>query len=207
MMIVDLRYQLGNEKTRRQELETTVANLQDQIQAMQNESQAHREYQSLVNGLLDIFHLLKRFILVKERRKNSLSYSANFLNASDVEIFAAIRPEQIDLDLDNDVEIAYKQKILDLKVETSNFFNNIGVNQDVAYTLSRRLQIRNTETYCALDNKQMKNVDYVVNQLTLFSKDIEKVSENSSFANEKGDIVKLLNDFQKVYVALASPVA
>lgn len=34
MMIVDLRYQLGNEKTRRQELETTVANLQDQIQAM-----------------------------------------------------------------------------------------------------------------------------------------------------------------------------
>lgn len=99
------------------------------------------------------------------------------------------------------------KKNLDLEVETSNFFNNIGVNQDVAYTLSRRLQIRNTETHYALGNKQMKNVDYVVNQLTLLSKDIEKVSENSSFANEKGDIVKLLNDFQKVYVALASPVA
>ena len=214
-MILDLQYQLSEEKARRNELETTVANLQDQIQAMKNESQAmknefqaHREDQRLINGLLDIFHLFKKFILVKERRKNS--YSANFLSASAAEIFAAIHPEPIDPDLDNDVEIAYKQKILDLEDETSKFFHNIGVNKDVAYTLNRRLHIRiirNIETHSVLDNKRMKDVDYVVGQLEHFTEDIEKVSENSSFVNEKGEIVKLLNDFQRAYVSLASPVS
>jgi hypothetical protein len=199
-MIMDLQHQLSDEKTRRNELETTVANLEGQVKAMQDKSQAHQEDQRLINVLLDIFHLFKKFILVKERRKNSSSYSANFLNATDVEIFAAIDPEPIDLELDNDVTIAYKQNILNIEAETSLFFNNIQVDKAVAYKLNRRLQIRNTETHYGLDNKQMKDVDYVVGHLN-FS---EKVSEKSFFANEKVEIVKLLNDFRSVYVALAS---
>jgi len=126
------------------ELSDNIQRLNEQVVQLQ----AREADRTLTDGLQNVLHLLKFFIIKIEQKCGN--YSLGLAQADSKVIFAAIRPIDEDPILDSPDELQFKTKAKALEIEVSTLFSNIGVDKFGAYDLDLIVQQRNARVHSAL---------------------------------------------------------
>ena len=202
--IFALKRLLQDEMVKRKLLEMEVHDLKSQLEELRTTTtsgilklQLDAFDSTYCNNLLDVFGLLRQFVMKMEKKE--VGYSSAFLKADDKMILESIHPVPIDIILDSDKDIEFKQGCLVIAAETRTFFSKLNLNCDVVFSLYNRLKSRNASTHCMIDNRKYKEKGYIVERLKAFLLISSNLTEQNALGKEKTEIQQLIRSLMVNY--------
>lgn len=188
------------------ELETEVQmrkKLEVQVEVLNSKLTARDTDLKTLNYLMDVFGLLKNFIMRVEISQGN--YSSAFRKLSEKDVIDSLKVEPIDDILDSYDQKERKTFLWNHTCEANLLFQNLALDSQLVFDLNQRIHLRNFSTH-NLDNKKYKNATYVQEKLAEFLTVMGGLTTENELALVKESITGLVNKMISLHVEMLNKI-
>ena len=150
-----------------------------------------------LNYLMDVFGLLKNFIMRVEM--SNAKYSSEFRKLNDRDVIDSLFVAPIHDILDSHQQKEKKTFLSKHTAEAKTLFENLELDAKLVFDLNQKFYERNLSTH-SLNNKLFKDADYVQDKLADFLTVVDGLTAGNELAPEKDSIVGLVNRMRVLHV-------
>jgi len=192
IQVAALYLELKAEVEKREKLELQVVDLNRKVALLTSRDVDLK----VINYLMDVFGLLKNFIMRIEMSTGI--YSPDFKKLNDRDVMDSLYVEPIDNILDSYDEKVRKTKLQTHTDEAHKFFKNLALDPNLVFNLNKKIRVRNVFTL-SLDNKLYKSATYVQEKQADFLNVVSSLTPQNELAPDKHSITDLVKNMSHLH--------
>ena len=200
LQVAALKAELEAEVQKRKKLEMQVDVLSSEVVELRStvaQLTARDTDLKTLNYLMDVFGLLKNFIMRYEMSTGS--YSSAFKKLNDKDVIDSLFVEPIDNIFDSHDEKNRKTFLLTHTAEAHLLFQNLALDPQLVFDLNKKVREQNLSTH-NLDNKLYKNAKYYVqDKLSEFLTVMDDLTSQNELSPEKDSIADLVHTMKTLH--------
>ena len=199
LQVAALTAELEAEVQKRKKLEMQVDVLSSEVVELRStvaQLTARDTDLKTLNYLMDVFGLLKNFIMRFEMSTGS--YSTAFKKLNDKDVIDSLIVEPIDNIFDSHEEKNRKTFLLTHTAEARLLFQNLALDPQLVVGLNKKVREHNLSTH-NLDNKLYKNAKNMQDKLSEFLTVMDGLTSQNELSPEKNSITGLVHTIKTLH--------